>query len=297
MPVLKKESGSYDDFLSAILAYESTIDPNDHEYYEKNYNNPIAVTYQNVESPGRVVRDQDGHTTSSPTSIKGYFERLGIDKYYTLGSTDPQMFSRMQHAVLNYLGFVGYQFSEQDLWDLGYYTHYDEHGLPTYYSDVPVSNWADGVRDKVMVLPGKGIVHVTDVNTWGGTFTGKDGVNNFNDAIDPEKQDIIARGHFRLKHRQIVILLAEQGKTLNDYIGTTIRWDECQPVLTPPTGVPEAVEITMSGLLAGAHLRGAEGVVALLVDHENRADENGTAILQYVYQFGGYDTPFDRDQT
>lgn len=58
-------------------------------------------------------------------------------------------------------------------------------------------------------------------------------------------------------------------------------------------GVPDAVEITMSGLLGGAHLRGAEGITALLVDHENRADENGTAILQYVYEFAGYDTPFN----
>ena len=49
----------------------------------------------------------------------------------------------------------------------------------------------------------------------------------------------------------------------------------------------------MSGLLGGAHLRGAEGITALLVDHENRADENGTAILQYVYEFAGYDTPFN----
>ena len=75
------------------------------------------------------------------------------------------MFKQMQYATMNYLGFIGYQLSEQDFWDLGYYTHYDENHLPKYYSDVPVSNWANGVRDKIMNLPGKGEVHVTDVNT------------------------------------------------------------------------------------------------------------------------------------
>lgn len=286
------KNGNYDDFLSAIITYESTIAPKKSQYYTDNYNNNNAVVYQNVEYPGRVIRTQDGSPTKSNTSIKGYFERLGIDKYYTPGSSDPKMFRQMQYSVMNYLGFIGYQFSEQDLWDLGYYTHYDENNLPMYYSDVPVSNWANGVRDKIMNLPGKGEVHVTDVNTWTGTFTGKNGINSFDDVRDPDKQDYIAKDHFVDKYNGMVRLLAEKGKTLNDYLGSYIHWSECHPVLTPPEGVPDAVEITMSGLLGGAHLRGAEGVTALLVDHENRADENGTAILLYVYEFGGYDTPF-----
>ena len=48
----------------------------------------------------------------------------------------------------------------------------------------------------------------------------------------------------------------------------------------------------MSGLLAGAHLRGAEGIVNLLVEHKNSQDENGTYILQYVQVYAGYQTPF-----
>lgn len=108
-----------------------------------------------MEYPGRVIRARDGTTTKSNVSIREYFERLGIGKYYTQGSTDPQMFKQMQYATMNYLGFIGYQLSEQDFWDLGYYTHYDENHLPKYYSDVPVSNWANGVRDKIMNLPAK----------------------------------------------------------------------------------------------------------------------------------------------
>ncbi|MDQ7100104.1 hypothetical protein [Serratia sp. MF2] len=293
MKIKNERNGTYDDFLNAILIFESTIDPQKAQYYAENYDNPTATSYQDVEYPGRVIRAQDGTTTKSNVSIKEYFERLGIGKYYTQGSTDPQMFKQMQYATMNYLGFIGYQLSEQDFWDLGYYTHYDENHLPKYYSDVPVSNWANGVRDKVMNLPGKGEVHVTDVNTWQGTFTGKHGINSFDDVLDPDKQDYVAKDHFVDKYEGMVRLLAERGKTLNDYLGTTIRWSECHPVLTPPPGVPDAVEITLSGLLGGAHLRGAEGITALLVDRENRADENGTAILQYVYQFAGYDTPFN----
>lgn len=287
------KNGTYDDFLSAILIFESTIDPKKHQFYTDNYDNNNAVVYQDVEYAGRVIRAQDGSPTKSNTSIKGYFERLGIDKYYTQGSSDPEMFRQMQYSVMNYLGFIGYQFSEQDLWDLGYYTHYDENNLPKYYSDVPVSNWANGVRDKIMELPDKGKIHVTDVNTWKGVFTGKNGINCFDDVRDPDKQDDIAKDHFIDKYNGIVRLLAENGKELNDYLGSTIRWSECHPVITPPEGVPDAVEITMSGLLGGAHLRGAEGIVALLIDNENRADENGTAILLYVYEFGNYDTPFN----
>jgi len=108
----------------------------------------------------------------------------------------------------------------------------------------------------------------------------------------PDKQDFVAKDHFTDKYKGMVRLLAEKGKTLDDYLDGTVSWAKCRPSLQPPAGIPEIITITMSGLLSRAHLRGAEGVIALLVDHENRADENGTAILQYVYQFGGYETPF-----
>lgn len=79
--------------------------------------------------PAGLFGPVDGTTTKSNVSIREYFERLGIGKYYTQGSTDPQMFKQMQYATMNYLGFIGYQLSEQDFWDLGYYTHYDENHL------------------------------------------------------------------------------------------------------------------------------------------------------------------------
>jgi len=287
---------SYDDFLTAIRIFESSIDPALAAWYTQNYNTPGTVTYQDVEYPGRVVRDSTGQTTSSPASVKQYFARIGVDSLYTPGSSDPKMFRQMQYHVINYLGFVGYQFSEQDLWDLNYYTHYDTAGLPMYYADVPVSNWANGVRDKVMNLPGKGQVHVTDVNTWKGNFSGKHGIYSFSDLEDPTKQDFVAKDHFQNKYDGIADLLGQRGKYISDYIGTTLYWDQLDPSVSPPPGGrPNAVVITMSGLLAGAHLRGAEGVAALLLDSKNPFDENHTYILQYVYDFRGYQTPFDNE--
>lgn len=58
--------------------------------------------------------------------------------------------------------------------------------------------------------------------------------------------------------------------------------------------MPDKVTITYSGLLAGAHLRGAEGVYQLLVQHQNPQDESGTSILSYVYRFGGFETPWGK---
>lgn len=286
------KKGNYDDFLNAILTFESTISVQQARYYAENYTTPDVVSYPNVERPGRVIRTDSGETTASGTTIKGYFERLGIDKYYVKGSSDPKMFRKMQYATMNYLGFIGYQFSEQDLRDLGYYTHCDENNIPMYYSDVPVANWAHGVRDRIMTLPNAGVVHVTDVNTWRGTFSGKNGIFCFDDLLEPDKQDAVAKDHFADKYCGIVEQLALRGKTPGDYLGKTVRWSECHPALTPPENVPDSVEITLSGLLGGAHLRGAEGIVALLADSENRTDENGTSILLYVYNFGGYATPF-----
>ncbi len=291
--------GSYEDFLTALRTFESSIDPTQAQYYKDNYNNPLAMSYQKVETdatgaliPGRVVRDDNGHPLIETTSIKKYFEKIGVDDLYNPDTATYDTFITMQYSVINFIGFVGYQFSEQDLWVLGYYTHYDDTGLKEYYVDVDDSNWAHGVRDKVMDFP-DGRVHVTDVNTWGGVFTGKHGIYSMDDFKDPTKQDFIAKDHFQFKYNNIVTQLAAEGKTIKNYLGTSLFWDQCIPPISPPPGGRKnEVIVTMSGLLAGAHLRGAAGVVDLLVRHKNNADEIGTTILQYVEDYAGYDTPF-----
>ena len=285
---------TYDDFLTAIRTFESTIDPKNAQYYADNYDNPSAVPYPKVEYPGRVIRDNQGDPEKSTTSVKRYFQKIGVDHLYTKGTTDPEVFKKMQYAVINYLGFVGYQFSEQDLWVLGYYIHTTAHSIPVIYSDVPNSVWANGVRSTVGRVNDFGWSVITDVNTWKGIWLGKHGINSFEDLMNPDKQDFVAKDHFQFKYNKIVEALAAHGKTLKQYIGTKLYWNECTPPISPPPGGrSNEVTVTMSGLLAGAHLRGAAGVEALLINHENHADENNTTILQYVQDFGGYQTPFD----
>ncbi len=285
---LSPSKGSYTMFLDTLRAFESDISISQAAYYEANYFNHNASSYPEVSSPGRVIRDVNGNPVYSTTSVAGLFQKLGVDDIYIYGSRDPGIFKRMQFACTNFLGFVGYQFSEQDLWVLGYYTHYDENGLKEYYSDLPNSTWANGVRDTIINK-----IHITDVNTWRGNFTGLHGINTFEDYQNPELQQYIALDHFAYKYRMIVAALGEQGRTIQEYIGTSLYWDQCTPKISPPPGGRDnEVIVTMSGLLAGAHLRGAAGVAALLLQHENHADEIGTTILQYVQDYGGYDTPY-----
>ncbi|WP_162893353.1 hypothetical protein [Microbacterium halotolerans] len=58
----------------------------------------------------------------------------------------------------------------------------------------------------------------------------------------------------------------------------------------------EGVKITptISGLLGGAHLRGASGLAQdLKAGHPTGSDETGTTSFDYVRRFNGYETPFD----
>lgn len=43
MKIKNERNGTYDDFLNAILTFESTIDPQKAQYYAENYDNPTAT--------------------------------------------------------------------------------------------------------------------------------------------------------------------------------------------------------------------------------------------------------------
>lgn len=79
-------------------------------------------------------------------------------------------------------------------------------------------------------------------------------------------------------------MLAGAGLDLADYVNRslTVRQDG---------GAPVEVELTLTGILAAAHLRGASGLRDLIVEGAVTTDEYGTSILQYIVQFGGYDSP------
>ena len=52
--------------------------------------------------------------------------------------------------------------------------------------------------------------------------------------------------------------------------------------------VIKGVPITLSGLIAGAHLKGIGGINQFLEGKDN-VDALGTKISEYIYKFGDYD--------
>lgn len=292
-------SKSYDDFINAVWTYESDIDPSQQSYYNGNWNKPVVASYPKVEYPGRVVRAGNGDPVyAHDLTIEEFFEVIGIGNLYDPSDPNPD-WKLIQSNVVNYLGFVGFQFQESDLVDLGYY-RFDyvtimQTSYPEHYVDVPNNYWSGGRREFFAEPPlvstptfARDVVIFENNN-----FTGKNGINNNTDFRTPDKHVLVIKDHFANKYQGIVSGLSARGKTLQDYLGTDVYWKQLDPPVSPPPGGrANEVEITLSGLLAGAHLRGAEGVVSLLVDHKNPSDENGTYILQYVQDYAGYDTPF-----
>ena len=297
-----ESSQSYEEFIDAVWAFESDIDPAEQDYYNKNWNKPVVKGYPKVEYPGRVIRDKNGNPEMDhDLTVEEFFNVIGIGHLYSPSDPTPD-WKLIQSNVTNYLGFVGFQFQSSDLVDTGYYEFTQKivrgKPYPMHYIDLPNSTWADG-RRSILVYPPKASepTLATDTVVWfNDNFTGKNGINSYEDFTTPDKHILVIKDHFANKYNGIVTELKARGKSLGDYLGTYVYWNELDPpVAPPPGGRSNKVEITMSGLLAGAHLRGAAGVVELLVDHRDPADENGTYILQYVQDYAGYDTPFGTD--
>lgn len=107
-------------------------------------------------------------------------------------------------------------------------------------------------------------------NDWCGTFLGKDGVYSIQDFLNkPQAQE---NAQLAFKRRQWLYLKAVGahaycGKNINNFT------------------------ITESGLLAGAHLKGAGGVMQYLKSNgkRNPKDGFGTTVESYIKNFAGYD--------
>lgn len=222
-------NGTFADFLDAMRTFESGWD-------SARYATGNIIDAQLNQWAGGVVSDFYPDLTS-------------------WGQMSPEQWEEMSYRSENTLGFVGYQFGEALMIDLGYYE-------------------ADG-----LVGGGGG----APTNTWEGTWTGKNGINSLDDFKNEAPQEIAIREAFGFNLKTIEDGLANAGQTLDDYLGTTRTYME--------GGVEVSVTITMTGLLSAAHLRGAFGTLDLLLSDAVSFDQNGTSILNYMERFGGFDAP------
>ncbi|MEM8552002.1 MAG: hypothetical protein AAGF45_06440 [Pseudomonadota bacterium] len=220
-------NGTFNAFLDALLAFESGWD---RERYEAG----IIADWQLDQWAGGPVAN--------------FFPQY--DSWSNLSDTE---WDTMAYRSMNTLGFVGYQFGEALLIDLGYYDD------TLYYGNGAASN------------------------TWDGTWTGKNGATSLEAFMTKEVQDQAILDAFGYNLQIINNGLAQSGQSLDDFVGQTGSYVQ--------NGQTVAVELTLTGILAAAHLRGAFGTLSLLQSGAVSADEFGTSILQYIEEFGGYDAP------
>jgi len=219
--------GTYSDFLSSLLAFESGWD-------RDRFDSGNIQSFQLDQWAGGTV--------------DSFFPQ-----YNSWSNLTDDEWTAMAYRSTNSLGFVGFQFGEALLIDLGYYDD-------DFFYGAGASS-----------------------NTWDGTWTGKNGANSLDDFMTQDVQDIAIQDAFGHNLSIIQDGLAAQGKTLEQFIGQTGSYTQ--------NGQEVSVELSLTGLLAAAHLRGAYGLLDLLQNGAVSSDENGTSILQYIEQFGGFETP------
>lgn len=220
-------AGTYRDFRDALRAFESGWD-------RQRY------------AAGNIVDAQLDQWAGGP--VTAFYP--AYDSWSDLSDAE---WTAMSYRSTNSLGFVGYQFGEPLLIDLGYYD--DD------------------------VFYGAGAA----TNTWDGAWTGKNGVDSLDEFKTEAAQEVAIQEAFGYNLKIIADGLAASGRSLADYLGTSMSFQQ--------DGRSVSVEITLTGILAAAHLRGAYGLLNLLQNGSVSTDEFGTSILQYMQQFGGYDAP------
>ena len=106
--------GTYQDFLYAILDFESDVSPKNWKTFKTAWDakeSSKAWAYYKVDKPGRVVRDKSGAmVTTGPQTLQDLWKALGIDTYYDPAASTAQQkktLREMSYKVVNQLGFIG----------------------------------------------------------------------------------------------------------------------------------------------------------------------------------------------
>ncbi|QDG94471.1 hypothetical protein NIBR502774_18140 (plasmid) [Rhizobium sp. NIBRBAC000502774] len=291
-------SGFYSDFLRELLNFESGLGVEQLDEFRQNYLNDEAVEYVVTH-----VREADG--VRYPTLVGGAVQRrlMSYEAFFTVlgvndiwiadeqnGGATSDTIRRMQFRSKNWLNFVGYQIGEAALFEAGYYlpatglTQSGETAMKLYvWTDL---SWADDQYEQEYTAAGTDTtVIVTRANTWLGTFTGKNGVWSFEDLLTVSAQNHAIRDIMWMNVDTIHRLIEASDQSLEEIFAKTFPWSG--------GGESGTVNVTMSGILASAHLTGAIGTSNLLLEGNISEDENGTSNTYYMYKFGGAETLMD----
>ncbi|MFT5757088.1 MAG: hypothetical protein ACI9LM_001813 [Alteromonadaceae bacterium] len=309
-------AGDMTNFLDALRGFESGLpDTNDAivNGYQSGYNDDSARTYSYLKKdnlgndiPGRIDLACNGDVVGETHSVKRYFQKLDVDRFYNNSASleeRKRMIRKMQYSSLNAWGFVGYQNGEATLITSGYYIPETERGLSKYYSARPGADWAGigtGLQSEATCTNTKetitfrwegGTVDLItpQVNEWKGTFSGKSDVYQFDDMRIPAKQEQIIRALMRSNYIKFRELMQARDKDWSDILGTSYDYKHIEN----GQQVTKTTTITMSGIIAATHLRGALGVINAIFLGTDSGDETGTTAGFYMEMFKGHDTVFD----
>ena len=309
-------AGDMTNFLDALRGFESGLpDTTDAiiNGYKSGYNDDNARTYSYLKKdnlgndiPGRIDLACNGSVVGETHSVKRYFQKLDVDRFYDNNASleeRKRMIRKMQYSSLNAWGFVGYQNGEGTLIDSGFYIPEKVGGLSKYYSARPASEWAatgtgrqseatcSGVKETITFMwPGGTVQLITpQVNEWKGTFSGKNDIYQFDDMRIPAKQEQIIRALMRSNYIKFRDLMKARGKDWSDILGTSYDYVH----LENGQQVTKTTTITMSGIIAATHLRGALGVILAIFEGTDSGDETGTTAGFYMDMFKGHNTLFD----
>jgi hypothetical protein len=265
--------------LPELLAFESGIDPRQHDFYRRNYQEP-AIRSIVVEQPGRCRRDlKTGAVIVEEMTVGEYFESLGVADMFDKDC--PECLIPMQYRSINGLGFFGFQFGEPALMSLGVYepprVPIRENGETIvvsrhYVGEIPPSFWRYGRRQALYQQSGEvAAIFATDVNTWKGKFTGRYRASSYDHCVLPATQKRLIRTLMRANLRMILGRLARSNASLPECLGRR--------------------GVDLSGALAAAHLCGGRAVAQYLLDGVIVEDELGTSIEEYLSRFADLEVP------
>ena len=281
--------GTYQDFLSNLLRYESGIIPERFDWYKENFQQPV-MRYPALKEPGRALREsRSGDLIFETVTVEQYFRNLDVLELFDPDSIDSLRI--MQYSSTNALGFIGYQIGEAILTDCGFYSPAirainGKQYKVMYGSSMPNITWADGVQEHIVdTQSALGQIVATDTNTWRGTFTGKHDIFSVRDLKDPKKQEHVIEEIIKFNVKKIVDELTERGTNIYEVLDS---WN-MRHVSN------EEIRVTMSGVIAAAHLSGAAGTANYLSTRVSVIDEFNTSTQAYIYKFSGFETPFDLD--